>query len=370
MGKRKTQVIFEKEVYELVGEDYTVLGNYEKSSIKLQIRHNKCNHDYLVAPNSFLRGTRCPNCFGTPKKSTEWFKEEVYKLVKNEYQVAGEYEGRDKKIKIFHTECGKEFMMRPNHFIERNHRCPHCSKLKNKTDEQFKKEVNSLVGEEYIVIGKYINNRSMIELKHAVCGNSFKMRASTFVNDGQRCPECANNIKKSNEEFQFQVLELVRNEYAFIGIYENAISKMNIRHNTCGNEYLVSPNKFLNGRRCPFCNESKGEIKIKNYLNSNIIKYNRQYSFNDCRNKNPLPFDFAIFNDQDNLHCLIEYDGKQHFKSVEFFGGESSFKQRKINDSIKDEYCYVNGIKLIRIPYWDFNRIEEILKVHLVSNKT
>ena len=307
MGKRKIQEVFEKEVYELVGEDYTVLGNYEKASIKLQIRHNKCNQAYLVRANSFLKGARCPNCFGTPKKNTEWFKEEVYNLVKNEYQVIGEYEGRDKKIKIFHTECGKEFMVRPSHFIKRNHRCPHCSKLKHKTQEQFEKEVADLTDSKYQVVGKYINNREKVEFYHTECNSNFNMRASAFVNDGQRCPKCI---------------------------------------------------------------ASKGENKIEEYLKNKKIEYSPQYRFRDCRNKIPLPFDFAIFNDQNNLHCLIEYDGKQHFEPINFGGCSDdnaleSFGTTKINDSIKDEYCYINGIKLIRIPYWDFDRIDEILKIQL-----
>ena len=37
----------------------------------------------------------------------------------------------------------------------------------------------------------------------------------------------------------------------------------------------------------------------------------------------------------------------------------------KIKDNIKTQYCKDNNIKLIRIPYWDFDNIEEILKKEL-----
>ena len=37
------------------------------------------------------------------------------------------------------------------------------------------------------------------------------------------------------------------------------------------------------------------------------IKYIPQFKFSDCRNINPLPFDFAIFDITNNLICLIEY---------------------------------------------------------------
>ena len=37
------------------------------------------------------------------------------------------------------------------------------------------------------------------------------------------------------------------------------------------------------------------------------------------------------------------------------------FVDIKIRDTIKTEYCKKNNIKLIRIPYWEINNIEEIL---------
>ena len=41
---------------------------------------------------------------------------------------------------------------------------------------------------------------------------------------------------------------------------------------------------------------------------------------------------------------------------------QKSLEQTKNNDSIKTKYALDNGIKLIRIPYWDYDNIEEILE--------
>ena len=57
----------------------------------------------------------------------------------------------------------------------------------------------------------------------------------------------------------------------------------------------------------------------------------------------------------------IEYDGQQHFEPNEYFGGQKHFNILKRHDNIKDEYCQDNKIKLVRIPYWDFDNIENIL---------
>lgn len=62
------------------------------------------------------------------------------------------------------------------------------------------------------------------------------------------------------------------------------------------------------------------------------------------------------------LNLLIEYDGIQHFKCVDYFGGEIGLKKIKKNDLIKNNYCMVKNIKLLRIKYVNFNEIEEIFK--------
>lgn len=53
----------------------------------------------------------------------------------------------------------------------------------------------------------------------------------------------------------------------------------------------------------------------------------------------------------------IEYDGEQHYKLNEYFGGQKYFDILKRHDEIKNEYCKENNIKLLRIPYWEFNNI-------------
>ena len=94
-------------------------------------------------------------------------------------------------------------------------------------------------------------------------------------------------------------------------------------------------------------NKSRGEIKIAQILNENNISYKEQYCFQDCKNNHCLPFDFYL----PDYNICIEYDGKQHFQPVEYFGGEKEFQHTKINDKIKTQYCKDHDIKLVRIPY-------------------
>ena len=117
----------------------------------------------------------------------------------------------------------------------------------------------------------------------------------------------------------------------------------------CGNETFVtlSDLRTSNTISCGCSKISHGEYYIMSILKENNITFIQQYKFNDCKNKLPLPFDFYL----PDYNICIEYDGEQHFKPVDYFGGEDDFVKRKINDKIKTQYCFKNNIYLIRIPY-------------------
>jgi hypothetical protein len=58
-------------------------------------------------------------------------------------------------------------------------------------------------------------------------------------------------------------------------------------------------------------------------------------------------FDFYL----PKYRTVIEFDGKQHYEPMEYFGGIESYERLKINDKIKSDYCEENYIDLIRIRY-------------------
>lgn len=104
-------------------------------------------------------------------------------------------------------------------------------------------------------------------------------------------------------------------------------------------------------------NQSSGESIIEKFLQKNDITYVSQKRFKDCRNNKPLPFDFYL----SDKNICIEFDGIQHYEVIEYFGGINRYVNQKKNDSIKDIYCQEKNIKLIRIPYWDIKKIDNIL---------
>ena len=66
-----------------------------------------------------------------------------------------------------------------------------------------------------------------------------------------------------------------------------------------------------------------------------------------------------------SLRVLIEFQGEQHERPIEHFGGQKHFKIQQEHDKRKCEYAKEHGYKLIEIWYYDFDRTEEILTKEL-----
>lgn len=132
----------------------------------------------------------------------------------------------------------------------------------------------------------------------------------------------------------------------------------------CGNKKIVKASNLKNGdtKSCG-CLKSFGETKISYLLNEMNIPYVKEYTFADLKGDNAnLRFDFAII-ENDKIKCLIEYQGEQHYKENPYFGGEERFKKQQKYDELKRKYCEKNKIKLVEIPYWELEEInEEYLK--------
>lgn len=104
---------------------------------------------------------------------------------------------------------------------------------------------------------------------------------------------------------------------------------------------------------------SRGEIKIQEILDNAGLNYQMEYSFPDLtsRSGRELRFDFAIFDDDNELLFLIEYQGIQHYKAKSIFGGVEGLRNQQFNDMQKREYCRQHDIILVAIPYIDEMRI-------------
>lgn len=123
----------------------------------------------------------------------------------------------------------------------------------------------------------------------------------------------------------------------------------------CGNLCVKEHVYLANGDTISCgCLYSKGEQQIEELLIKNNVSYQREYSFFDLIDKYRLRFDFALFKDN-QLSCLIEFQGIQHFDSTNNYYSEKLI----LHDQMKEDYCLRNNIPLYIIRY------DEDLKIRL-----
>ena len=252
------------------------------------------------------------------------------------------------KIEIICPEHGSFFQRKYDH--KKGDGCPKCSKYKKLTKEHFIKRGNIIHNSRYdyteSVIGKSKDKVRIICKIHG----PFYQTPETHLNSGCGCSKCKNKHNYSTDEFITKANEIYKYKYDYSSTkYVRANTKVKIICPEHG-EFLQLPTNHLHRLGgCPLCSNivSKGEQYVIDILEYNKIKYIYQKRFEGCKNKQPLPFDFYL----PDYNICIEYDGIQHFKPVEFFGGKKAHMKTKINDLIKDQYCDDNNIKLIRINY-------------------
>ena len=262
------------------------------------------------------------------------------------------YISNSKKVKIICPEHGEFFTTPGNHYT--GSECKICKRSEKKKYYLIKacKIHNNKYDYSKVVFVNLMDSVQIICPEHGEFNQTLK--AHIHLKNG--CPSCFGNKKFTEEEIIKKANNAHNNIYNYSKLqYKNVDTKIIIicdKHD----EFLQTPFNHINNKQgCPACQTSKGELLIENYLINNNINYIKEYKFDDCKNVRKLPFDFFL----PNKNLLIEFDGIQHFKAVDFFGGEEGFKILKQNDHIKNEYCLKNNIRLIRIKY--NKNIEECL---------
>lgn len=280
------------------------------------------------------------------KKTQEEFVEEVNKVHNGNVEVLGQYITTETPILVRFRDCGHEEMKKPIKMII-GHGCTKCrferlSKVKTRTKEQYVEDLRKK-GIDYIeVLGDFNGVERKITVKNMKCGHIYDANAGNVM-QGSGCPKCQGY--KTHDEFVSIIESKYPRKYDVLGRYEGNKTKILVRHKPCGCEWKTSPKDLLNAERCPNCIKSRGEMYIEEYLKREGIEYKTQYSFDDCKDKYVLRFDFMVV--VNGFIKLIEFDGEQHSNRKGIYYSETQVA----HDRQKDLYCEANNIPLLRIPY-------------------
>lgn len=229
---------------------------------------------------------------------------------------------------------------------------------KKLTQEDFIQRAKAVHGDKYdYSLVNYINAHTKIKIickEHGI----FKQIPNNHTSKKFGCQLCGYdkiwNIrgKITTKDFIKRAIKLHNNLYDYSLVeYIHSHVKIKIICKKHG-IFKQTPTNHLNRKGCPYCYNSIGETKIKQWLEEYNINFIQQKRFKDCKNKRQLPFDFYL----PNHNACIEYDGQQHFKPIQFGGisiknAINRFEKTKSNDKIKTKYCKNNNILLIRISY-------------------
>jgi len=130
-------------------------------------------------------------------------------------------------------------------------------------------------------------------------------------------------------------------------------------------EWNQNLNNHINCKKgCPHCH-NKTEGILNNILKKNFnYEIKKNHGFDWCKKIKKLRYDFII----EDLKCIIELDGIQHFKQVSNWDNpETQLK----NDIFKNEKAMENGYTMIRVLQTDVfdNNPDTLLKLILSIHK-
>ena len=269
-----------------------------------------------------------------------------------------DYKNSTTKVKIICPIHGV-FEQKPNIHLDGSG-CIKCGGNIKLTTNEFIQKSRNIHGDKYNYdITIYNGHENKVKIICPIHG-IFEQKANNHLY-GADCFKCKGSKKKTSEDFILEANKIHNNKYDYSLVdYKNNKIKIKIICPTHG-VFEQVPISHLRNIGCPFCNESKGELKINNFLLKNNILYNREKTFDGCIFKNKMKYDFYLI----EYNICIEYDGVQHFKSRKHFGGEKMLLETQYRDKIKNEYCKNNNIRLVRIPYSEYDNIENILNKEL-----
>lgn len=284
------------------------------------------------------------------RKTTEQFIIEAINLHSNKYKY-------DKVIYLSaHTKCiiicqkHGEFLQTPNSHLK-GYGCKKCAR-------DYISNIQKIGNENFIERSNLIHNNkfnySLIDYKNyktkikIICdkGHIFEQKPNEHL-AGHGCPKCV-GLYKTTDELIDSFRKKHNNTYDYSKVnYINNREKIIIICKNHG-EFLQNPYEHSIGSGCPKCNTigKKSEPALFNFIKNkfkdeDIISQGRP----DWLKRQSLDIFFPKYN------IAIEYQGKQHFKSYKFFGGDLQFNKTLERDIRKYNLCLENNCKLFYFTY-------------------
>lgn len=292
-----------------------------------------------------------------PRKLTnDEFLNKVKVIHGDKFEFYDEYIGSQVKMNIHCNICNSNFISTANILLS-GKGCKKCSDLRiRKTEDDFVNNMKKVYNNKFTLISDYTGMKNNITVECNIHHKQKTLRARTFIKGNTGCDDC---YMKNGRKYTFatdEFIEKIKNNVKFRKYDFSDYTYINYRTKSTvicdkGHIFNITPSSLMNGRGCNICSlhtsTSKAMSEIISILDEKEISYLREKTFDQCINKQKLPFDLYLI----DYNICIEYDGKQHYEICEHWGGVSELLSRKQNDEIKTNFCKENEIVLYRIRY-------------------
>ena len=270
MSKRKT-----KEEWQILSDikynnEFEIIEEPLNSHTKVNILHKKCNNIILMALNNHLN-RYCKYCSNKNKKTQEEWQNLSNKIHNFEYLLLEEPKNGKQNINVLHKKCNNILSINMNNHINGENKCNLCNKYGEKNNSYWNDKNIEIYGDEYTILEEIITGNQKVKIKHNKCGSILKKSMTEFLTSKRGCRNCNENTALTDINYWQNILDVNHgiNEYELLDSPKNLLSKINIKHNKCDNIYKSKSSLIKKGCGCNICYQSKGNLKVLNYLNSN-----------------------------------------------------------------------------------------------------
>lgn len=239
--------------------------------------------------------------------------------------------------------------------------------MNRKTTSDFVREAVSIYGDKYSYDAvEYVNSKTKVRIACHIHGD-FMIRPNDHLR-GQGCKLCGLKLRGILEKEKHASLFIKKSrrkhgdkyDYSKV-VYSGAHEKVEIICSMHGS-FSQEPNEHLKGSGCPRCSSSLGEEAISRYLEEKGLSFTREKNF-DIDGLRRLRYDFYL----PDKGILIEYNGAQHYRVVDWYGGVWRLLQQQIVDKKKRNMAEEMGLMLLEIPFWSYKKINDILDRYVTN---
>lgn len=352
------------------------ISGYVDTKTPCKLQCLVCGKYWNARPGNIKSGRGCKYCAGRIRIKSRVVTESMFvdrlsNINKNIEYVSG-YVNTHTKCTMKCLICGNVWNTTTPHSLMRGGDCPKCANAEMSKQDFINFFKENISKAEYL--GGFVDMNTPCNFRCNTCGYEYS-KSPRYAKSFVGCKQChAKKIKEINSMSLVSFKEKLKKcnpTIEYTSGYINASTPCMFKCLICKKRWSSTrPTRLIHGATCPNCSlksaQSKGEKYISIFLKKNGCAFEYPKKFPELYDNNPnypLHYDFCL----PKFRVLIEYQGSQHYKPVDWFGGIEKFAIQNLHDDMKRYYAKSNHYTLIEVPY-TYNtqgKVSEYLKEKL-----